>query len=560
MRGEGFFEYISGYADIDLSRTPGLEKDASGNFVYGYFYVAAEDGNNPFSMRAWRHLRTNQPELANSGRKLKQTNSAGERVDQIKSLGSVFTQVRQMFEGFNNYCNGKNWGKEVVAGRSWIRLYSPDKVKYGGGLRVRQVTLKDNWADDEEGVYGQIYEYTTTENGATISSGVAAYEPLVGGDENPLRYAKKYVQAVPLRSDNNLFFEYPVNESYYPGPQVGYSRVAVITLAAASLAGKDVKNITLSDGQKLFPQGQDVSYGTSGMSVGEFYTAKDFPVIADETEKENKPYKLAVPIPFIGNIAISKLTTSQGYSVVTNDMHGKPRKTSTYRQDRTGVFEEEPISWTQYNYLSEQRIYQQEKVQSLAGAFKENVDGTLSLASASEATNPSIPKYTLGQENEFFMDMRQYEDITWEGGARINTDIVYIPLLFVVVPIPVPTVWPSIGRSESTLRTAVTNKIIFKSGILESTEVYNGGSRSVTRNVKWDKLTGVPVLTTVNSNFDAPVYTFNVPAYTQYQGMGAAYRNIGTSFVINALKQTQFKEDLYTFASSLPAGILFPGD
>ncbi len=98
------------------------------------------------------------------------------------------------------------------------------------GLRVRQVTMKDNWAEDEEGIYGQIYEYTKEENGAIISSGVAAYEPIVGREENPLRIAKKYVQAIPLRSDNNLYFEYPVNESYYPGPQVGYSKVTVMSL------------------------------------------------------------------------------------------------------------------------------------------------------------------------------------------------------------------------------------------------------------------------------------------------------------------------------------------
>jgi len=558
--GEGFYEYISGYANIDVSRAGGLEKDASGNLAYGYFYVSPEDGNNPFSMRAWQHLRTNQPELANSGRKLKQTNSVGERVDQIRSLGSVITQVRQMFEGFYNYCNGKNWGKEVVAGKSWVRLYSPDKIKYGGGLRVRQVTMKDNWADDEEGIYGQIYEYTKEENGATISSGVAAYEPIVGGEENPLRIAKKYVQAVPLRSDNNLFFEYPVNESYYPGPQVGYSKVTVMSLPSAALAGKDVKNITLSDGKKLFPQGTNISYGTTGMTVNEFYTARDFPVIADETDKENKPYKLAVPIPFIGNIAISKLTTSQGYSIVTNDMHGKPMKTSTYRQDRTGAIETEPISWVKYNYLSQQRIYQQQKVNGLSAIFKENADGTLSVASAAEATNPSIPKYNLGQENEFFIDMRQYEDITWEGGARINTDIVYIPLLFVIVPIPVPTVWPSIGRSESTLRSAVTNKIIHKSGILESTEAYDGGSHIVTRNVKWDKLTGQPVLTVVNNNFDNPVFSYTIPAYTQYQGMGAAFQNVGTEFFITAVAKVPYTDNLYSFNTGLPADMLAPGD
>lgn len=558
--GEGFYEYISGYADIAIDRTMALEKDNSGKYAYGSFFLVAEDGYHPFSMRAWQHLRTNQPELANSGRKLKQASGAGERVDQIKSLGSVFTQIRQMFEGFYKFCNNKDWGKEIVSGKSWIRLNSPDKIKYGGGLRVRQITMTDNWAEKAEGIYGQVYEYTMEENGKLISSGVAAYEPLIGGDENPLRYAKKYVQAVPLRSDNNLFFEYPINESYYPGPQIGYRKVTVHSLASASLAGKDVKNAMLPDGSSVFPKGTGVSYGTTGVTVHEFYTAKDFPVITDETEKQNKPYKLSVPIPFLGNVSISKLAASQGYSIVTNDMHGKPRQVSTYRQNQNGVLDKEPVSWVRYNYVSESKLYQQQNVQVLNAWFKDNGDGTLSLASAGEVQNPGIPKYTLAQENEFFIDMRQYQDVTWEGGARINTDIVYIPILFAIIPIPVPTVWPSISRSESQLKTAVTNKVVFKSGILESTEAFDGGSLIKTSNVKWDKLTGTVVLTKANNNYNNAVYNYTIPAYQQYAGMGAAYQNVGTGFVMTGVLAMPYREKQYKFSTSLPESAMFPGD
>ena len=557
---ENFHEYISGYADIDFSRPMGLEKDGTGNYVYGYFYLVQEDGNHPISRRTWQHLRTNQPELTSSGRRLRQTNSTSERINQIKSLAGVGAQVRQIFEGFFNYCYNKNWGREIVLDKSWIRLKSPDKIKYGGGLRVRQVTMTDGWAEDEEGVYGQIYEYTQEEGGQQISSGVAAYEPMIGGEENALRYAKKYVQAVPLRSDNNLFFEYPVNETYFPGPQVGYSRVTVTSLAAAHLAGKPVKNIILSDGNPLFPQGSDVSYGTSGQTVHEFYTAKDFPVLADETEKANKPYKLSVLIPFLGNVSISKLSASQGYSVVTNDMHGKQKKVSNYRQDREGNFEPGPISWVRYNYAQQERIYQKESVFSVNNVFKDNRDGTVSLASASDLANSGITKYVMGQETEFFMDMRKSRDDTWGGGARLNVDIVYIPLLFVVIPIPIPTVWPNISKSTTELRTVSTNKVIFKAGVLESVEAYDGGSLVKTENLKWDKISGQPVLTVVNNNFNEPLYSYNIPAYHQYQGMGAAYQNAGLTFVVNNVQPVLYKNDLYTFTSTAIGAGLYPGD
>jgi hypothetical protein len=567
--GENFHEYISGYATLETRRvisgvsTMGLEArpgDPPNQYAYGYFHVLEEAGNgsnkhHPFSMRAWQHLRTNQPELANSGRKLSQTDDPGDRIDQIKSLGSVGTQVRQMFQGFYRYCDDKVWGREVVAGKSWIRLNSPDKIKYGGGLRVRQVTMRDQWSDDEEGIYGQVYEYTTQENGVTISSGVAANEPIVGGDENALRYAKKYVQSVPLRADNNLFFEYPVNESYYPGSQVGYRKVTVWSLASAFMAKIPVKNITLSNGRNLFPEGTDISFGTTGKTEHEFFTAKDFPVITDETDKVNRPYKLAVPVPFLGNLSVSKLSTSQGYSIVTNDMHGKPKKISNYRQDKSGNVEAEPISWVKYNYLSEAKVYDQAKVNALVNTLKDNGDNTLSVLSGTAPT-----KVTLGQETELFSDMRQYEDKTWSGGARVNTDIVYIPIAFILVPIPIPTVWPSIGKSENLLRMSVTNKVIFKAGILESTEAYDGGSKMITKNVKWDKLTGAPVLTVTNNNFDAPVYNYSILAHSQYEGMGAAFKNTGLTFSMSSVVKDPYKDGIYDFYTPLPEGTLYPGD
>ncbi len=558
---EDFHEYISGYTDIDFAASMGLEKDNTGQYAYGYFNLIPEKGHHPFSMRAWQHLRTNQPELANSGRELKQTNSNNERAKQIKSLAGIGAHIRQMFEGFYDYCNSKGWGKEVVSNKSWIRLNSPDKIKYGGGLRVRQLTMMDNWEHSEEGIFGQVYEYTIDEADQQISSGVAAYEPIIGGEENALRYAKKFVQSVPLRSGNNLFFEYPINESYYPGAQVGYRKVTVSSLASASRSGKDVKNILLSDSEKLFPANENTGFGTSGVTVHEFYTAKDFPVITDETEKQNKPYKLSVLIPFLGSISVSKLAASQGYSIVTNDMHGKQKRVSNYRQDNSGAIDTEAISWVQYNYRTESIVYNKEKVFKISNVMKDNGDGTLSKALTSDVTNPSVQKFTLGQQAELFTDMRQFVDNTWGGGASINTDIVYIPLLFVVIPLPVFVPWPNISKTTIKLNTSVTNKIIFKAGILESIEAYDGGSRVVTENLKWDKLTGQPVLTRVNNNFDAPVYSYSIPAYTKYQGMGAAYQNIGLVFTLtNIQKAFVYRNDLFEFSTVVDENSLEPGD
>jgi len=553
--GKNAYEYIIGYADIDFTQPMGLEK-VGGAYHYGFFHLKKEGGNHPFSVRAWQHLRTNQPDIAKSGTTLTATSEKSRRIGLIRGLASMVGEIRRMFGGFNRFCKAENYAKQMISGESWIRLNSPDKVKYGGGLRVRQISLKDNWAHNEEGVYGQVYEYTIREGNEEISSGVAAYEPLAGGEENPLRYAKKYVESVPLRADNNLFFEYPINESYYPGPQVGYRKVTVYSLASAYKAHKVVKNITLTDGNPLFPSGENIGYGTTGKTVHEFYTAKDFPVITEETSKVDRPFRFSLTLPFAGSVAISKLATSQGYSIITNDMHGKQKMVSNYRQDNSGNIENEPISWVKYNYFTTPRIYEKEKVQVVKNTFRENADGSLSIASSADVANGSVTKFNVGQEQELFVDMRQHEDNTWSGAGRYNVDALYV---FIGV-IPIPTYWPTIGKNFNQLRTATTNKIIFKTGIVESVEAFDGGSLVKTQNLKWDKQTGATLLTRVNNNFDAPVYSYTIPAYTQYQGMGAAYQNLGFAFSIQDVQRAEYEPTMYRFDPGVAKDKLFPGD
>lgn len=554
-----FREFISGYVDIDKNREQefSLETETVGGpYVYGKFYVKKEKGYNPFALRAWQHLRTNQPDIANTGKRMKLATSNDGKIDQIKSMGSLGTQLKQLFQGFNDYCKGKGWGQKVDANRSWVRLNSPDKIKYGGGLRVRQITMRDNWEHDTEGVYGQVYEYITNLGSETISSGVAAYEPIIGGEENALHYAKKYTQAVPLRTDNNLYFEYPINEGSYPGPQVGYSKVSVYSMAAAARKG-----LPLATGTNIFPSktnappGTDVSFGTSGKTEHEFYTARDFPVITEETDKIDRQFKMALNIPLMGSLTTMKLTSSQGYSVITNNMHGKQKGVASYRQNKWGDFDAEPISWVRYYYKTETKTINGERIQALNNTMAQDGPNMLRIPDSNDMATPSS-LYTMGQEVDFVYDMREYEDQAWGGGKNFNKDVLY--LLFVTVPIP--TKWPNLTRSITRLRVATTNKIIFKTGILERTEAFDGGSRVVTHNKKWDRQTGTVVLTTVNNNFDQLVYNYTLPAFREYQGMGAAYQNVGLTFNMTSVQKLPYKDKDYEFYHGLTSGLLQPGD
>src|SRR5690606_8741746 len=131
--------------------------------------------------------------------------------------------------------------KEVNRSRSFMRLTSPGLRKKGGGARVKKLTYLDNWAGMVDGNaatdadYGKVYDYTTTDNsGNVISSGVASYEPQIGGDENPFRAPVNYsVQAGshwPPNDPVGVYQELPIGESLYPSPVVGYSQVTVTSI------------------------------------------------------------------------------------------------------------------------------------------------------------------------------------------------------------------------------------------------------------------------------------------------------------------------------------------
>src|SRR5204863_362541 len=115
--------------------------------------------------------------------------------------------------------------------------------------------------------YGQEYRYVL-ENGEC--SGVAAYEPGVGNDENACHKPVFYDINILLRPDETYFQEEPFGEMFFPSPVVGYSRVEVKEL------GED--NVT--------------QHGT-GKTVYEFYTAADFPAVTGRTTKHLEPQKNA---------------------------------------------------------------------------------------------------------------------------------------------------------------------------------------------------------------------------------------------------------------------------
>ena len=166
--------------------------------------------------------------------------------------------------------------------------------------------------------YGQVYTYTTTKPGSTnaISSGVAAYEPMIGSDENPWRQPYYYSQKVKLSPDERFYQEEPFGESMFPGPSIGYSKVTV---------------------QDFEPDCSTCPPNT-GTVVNEFYTAKDFPVILERTEidRQRKRSNFSV-FSLLGVKMKDHSHTSQGFAIETNDMHGKPKRTTVYPEPNGSI-------------------------------------------------------------------------------------------------------------------------------------------------------------------------------------------------------------------------------
>ncbi|MFM9951375.1 MAG: hypothetical protein ACKV1O_25800, partial [Saprospiraceae bacterium] len=487
------FEYVPGYVQIESFGA--IQSSSGGNYDVGYVKLkpacSLDKGKrnlnaagkcgadvNPFSKASLQYARQNLPRIAYG-----EPDPAGKTGRQMaEALGSLVLQYGQYFEGFNEVMMVGGFAQEVVLGKSWIRLFSPTKKKIGGGARVAKITLSDSWdqmagAPHAAAEYGQIYDYTTVENGETISSGVAAYEPLVGSDENPFHQPIFYDDVFLLAPDNNHYQEHPYGESFFPAPQIVYSRVTVRNLPRPG-----------------------VTRHATGYTVQEYYTARDFPTKVSDTGVKAMP-KRTSPIFMLLKIKHKDyMTASQGFVVELNDMHGKPKKQEVY--DESGTL----ISGVEYRYKTDAKGLNNE-VQVLM-------------------PNGQLSKQNIGLECSIVADSREGFNSMSSGGIQFNFDNFLMGVFPILAVIP----WPSFQSEETRFRSMVTTKVVRRYGLLQSTTAYDLGSSVSTENLAWDSETGEVIVTKTYNEHDDPLYSVNFPAHWAYRGMQAAYQNIGVVF------------------------------
>ncbi|RFS21143.1 hypothetical protein DVR12_17565 [Chitinophaga silvatica] len=451
------------------------------------------DGNtpgdrSPLGKAALQFLKLNLPSKAYPGSDVGDDMSP---IDAVKILYSQVDNIGSMVLGFDEMAKLKGYAKEIDTSRSFVRLKNPNLKKYGGGIRVKRISSYDNWSKmtgQRGATYGKEYQYTTTAqlNGVykEISSGVASYEPLLGGEENPWRVPIEYTERVSALAPTTLgYVEEPLGESFFPAASVGYSKVRVRTINA--------KN----------------NRSVNGYDESNFYTTKEFPTIVERTVINNHNKKrFKDPLRDLLRInAKHLLAVSQGFKVELNDMNGKLRSQATYPEGDS----EHPISYTENFY----RVDNQNTVE------KHLNNKVLTI-------NPKgiIENSEIGKDMELMFDMREEKSVTMGANIGVNVDMFTAGIW----PIVIPSVIPLPQHEENIFRSIAATKVINRHGIIDSVMAVDKGSKVVTHNLLYDSESGDPVLTSVQNEFNDKVYNLTYPAGWIYEGMAGAYKNIGT--------------------------------
>ena len=418
----------------------------------------------------------------------------------VANLINLIPQILDIFKNANTQLQEKFIAQKFIPNKSWIRLMQPEGKKLGGGSRVKEIKIKDEWDimtnHNGEEVYKQFYgqQYSYTAEDGISSSGVAAYEPL-GDKENPFVYPffdQNYREAA-LAPDSQNYVELPFGESFYPSPKVTYSRVTVNNLPRE----KTEASVVVS-----------VKKHATGKVVTEFFTTKDYPTLSDLTLISSK-YDDSPLGSLLGINVKTHLSMSQGFSIHTNDMDGKMKNQWVYGEGQTS-----PISGMEYKYE------QLDNAQPNQGKLNNEV-----FTIDEEGT---IAKSYVGVDYDVVNDFTENYSENISKGVNVNLEILPFVAFILFIPVPIP----SYARHENILKKSVTTKAIHTSAILREKIAYDLGSQVSTKNLAWDANTGEVMLTETVNEYNDKYYNINMPAYWANKGMDQAALNIGLESAI----------------------------
>ncbi len=565
-----FFNIFTDFPDKALPQNAAFEKDYVRGYVnkdnitgwgkcinngdYGYIQLKAVSiGNrdkkdevgdkskfvNPLSKVVFNHALLHYNDLVypygSLQEKLDNTTSADAALamEFLFQFAAMARDIKTKFRNINRELRDNGFGETIELGKSWIRLNSVTKHKLGGGYRVKKIELDDNWSNmssstyKPSSVYGQEYIYETTENSgsnvSTISSGVASSEPQIGGEENAMRKLENTAAVkhnFGFALSDNFYNQETYGESFYPSPSVGYSKVTVKSLSP---------NVNATS--------------SAGYSEYEFYTAKDYPTIVDNTPLEKVETNALSDKSIFKKSTKKRVTYSQGYVFELNDMHGKPKSVKNINSITN------QITSGSENYYHDAKNTNSLTNQIFGGSAHDVGNRLINNVSCIMPDN-TITTKEIGVDYDFWVDMQERSDISHSGSLKFNFDDIPVVKTFMI--------FPTYNKRKILYRTAITNKVIQRYGILDSVVAYKEGTRITTKNLLYDGTNGNCLLTQTTNEFNDPIYNFSYPAHWIYDdGMGAAYKNLGFN-----IDDVQLEQNKITFiGSSLnPAEVLVPGD
>ncbi|KAB1064893.1 hypothetical protein [Salibacter halophilus] len=407
----------------------------------------------------------------------------------VMALEGMRVQYQIAQNGFYRFSADKGMARYIKPEKSFVRMHVPDKVKYGGGHRVKSITVTDNW-DEFSDTYGTEYTYTTTDNiGDTISSGVASNEPFKGLDENAIKYANDPISVLGLSNygaGHKLMNEMPFAGPILPPPGIVYSKV---TSRSIDKAG--------------------VTINRTGYQEDCFYTAKDFPFKLKKTAIDVESPDPSRLFLLFYKSSKSILGATQGFSVELNDMHGKTKSHVLF--DENGKKVEE----TYYHYKGKGN----EIINKVNGIDNE---GTLHT------------DYELGVERDFVIDSKRFYSAMQIQNMEVGVNFPAMPLppgFYVAPAIPLLTVSQDIQEMMS----ITTNKITQKYGVLDRIVRRSQGAKVETKNLLRDYSTGRVLVSSETNHLDnsSPIYTYRFPAKWKYEALSESYEN--ESLVLNQL-------------------------
>ncbi|MBU1719637.1 MAG: hypothetical protein KKA07_11260, partial [Bacteroidetes bacterium] len=451
------FDYVTGYAEVT---GVGIDPSSSGNLCWikiNSVPETVEKSNCDVSQickTVWQHARTETPEIL-------------WKAASDEAISKLDKEVRKKKRtGVNRILQEEGFGKYFVPGLSYIRLFNAGKSKKGGGNRVKRITFYDKWdamSGNPASWVGVEYIYDFYEKNEMKSRGVASSEPYTGREVNPLLYP---VYDESYHNKDIIYFEeYPNNLDILPAPQVGYSKVIM-----RNTSGKLNEH---------YPNGS-VTY--------EYYTSRDYPV---------KNYHTSVAARMIsndespdngGNRFFNRMVgLSQGYSIIRNDMHGRPKAIAIWEEGMDYPVRKNSTVFYYRNICPEgtdqnHNLCRHQFVNPVLKMISSNTDISFHLKNYRKLVNG----ITIQSTNDVGIGT------TLIGGSSNSSS--------------------SANTEFNELFTIVCTKITDQSVILDSIVSYSDGIKSKSCVESFDETTGFPLLASTTNEYNKPVYGFSYPA------------------------------------------------